>query len=141
MTTTIPFFKVLGSTNDIEYRVTNFQFRGQAVETVYRQKLLESDLNVELITGQLETFREKSENVGAIDANFNSNVGKGWNIETKLSSLLSTTGTKPILGSIVQNGKFSACALLELVKALNNVDLPTFGRPTIPHLKPIIIFD
>ena len=85
LTTTIPFFKVLGSTNDIEYRVTNFQFRGQAVETVYRQKFLESDLNVELITGQLETFREKSENVGAIDANFNSNVGKGWNIETKLS--------------------------------------------------------
>ena len=34
-------------------------------------------------------------------------------------------------------GKFSACALLELVKALNKVDLPTFGSPTIPHLKPI----
>ena len=40
LTTTIPFFKVLGNTNDIEYRITNFQFRGQAVETVYRQKLL-----------------------------------------------------------------------------------------------------
>ena len=26
-------------------------------------------------------------------------------------------------------------ALLELVSALNNVDLPTLGKPTIPHLK------
>jgi hypothetical protein len=24
---------------------------------------------------------------------------------------------------------------------LNNVDLPTLGKPTIPHLKPIFIFD
>jgi len=28
----------------------------------------------------------------------------------------------------------------EEVKALNKVDLPTFGKPTIPHLKPIIVF-
>ena len=26
----------------------------------------------------------------------------------------------------------------DLVNALNNVDLPTFGRPIIPHLNPII---
>jgi len=38
---------------------------------------------------------------------------------------------------MVQNGKFPAWALLEFVKALNKVDLPTFGNPTIPHLKPI----
>ena len=53
------------------------------------------------------------------------------------SSLLSGRGTMPTFGSIVQNGKFSACALLEFFKALNKVDLPTFGNPTIPHLKPI----
>ena len=45
----------------------------------------------------------------------------------------------PMFGSIVQNGKFSACALLEFVNALNNVDLPTFGKPTIPHLNPIYL--
>ena len=50
-------------------------------------------------------------------------------------NLLSGTGTTPILGSIVQKGKFSACALLEFVKALNSVDFPTLGKPTIPHLK------
>ena len=58
-------------------------------------------------------------------------------ISTNLSNLSSGTGTIPIFGSIVQNGKFSACALLELVNALNKVDLPTLGNPTIPHLKPI----
>ena len=58
-------------------------------------------------------------------------------ISTNLSSLSSGTGTKPIFGSIVQNGKFAAWALLEFVSALNKVDLPTLGKPTIPHLKPI----
>ena len=58
----------------------------------------------------------------------------------KLSNLLSGTATIPTLGSIVQKGKFAACALLEFVRALNNVDLPTFGKPTIPHLKLIIYY-
>jgi hypothetical protein len=39
----------------------------------------------------------------------------------------------------VQNGKFSA-GIFDFVNALNKVDLPTFGRPIIPHLKPIIYF-
>ena len=60
-----------------------------------------------------------------------------FEILVKLSSLLSGTGTTPTLGSIVQNGKLAACALLEFVKALNKVDLPTFGKPTIPHFKVI----
>jgi hypothetical protein len=38
----------------------------------------------------------------------------------------------PELGSMVQKGKFSA-AIPALVSALNSVDLPTLGRPTIPH--------
>ncbi|MEO7776456.1 MAG: hypothetical protein ABIY63_02925 [Fibrobacteria bacterium] len=42
----------------------------------------------------------------------------------------------PTLGSLVQNGKFAASAPA-LVKALKIVDLPTFGKPTMPHLKPI----
>ena len=49
------------------------------------------------------------------------------------------TGTIPTLGSIVQNGKLAAWALLEFVKALNRVDLPTLGRPTIPHLRLIYL--
>ena len=46
-------------------------------------------------------------------------------------------GTTPELGSMVQNGKFSA-AIPAFVSALNSVDFPTFGSPTIPHLNPMI---
>jgi len=45
----------------------------------------------------------------------------------------------PTLGSIVQKGKFAAWALA-LDKQLNNVDLPTFGSPTIPHFNAIFFF-
>ena len=44
-----------------------------------------------------------------------------------------------MFGSIVQNGKFAASAFFEAVKALNKVDLPTFGKPTIPHLNPLLL--
>ena len=57
-----------------------------------------------------------------------------------LLNLSSGTATIPTFGSIVQNGKFSACAFLDVVKALNKVDFPTLGKPTIPHLKLIIFF-
>ena len=43
-----------------------------------------------------------------------------------------------MLGSMVQKGKFAACALA-LLNALNKVDFPTFGNPTIPACKPIVI--
>ena len=49
-------------------------------------------------------------------------------------SLESGTSTTPTFGSIVQKGKFSA-GIEDWVMALNNVDLPTFGKPMIPHLK------
>jgi len=51
----------------------------------------------------------------------------------------SGTVITPTFGSIVQKGKFAACAFA-LDKQLKSVDLPTFGRPTIPHCKAIIYF-
>ena len=53
-----------------------------------------------------------------------------------LSNLISVTVTAPILGSIVQNGKFSA-GISDAVNALNIVDLPILGKPTIPTFKDI----
>ncbi|EGM71178.1 hypothetical protein SOHN41_00912 [Shewanella sp. HN-41] len=43
-----------------------------------------------------------------------------------------------MFGSIVQNGKLAA-SMPALVNALKSVDLPTLGRPTMPHLKPICL--
>jgi hypothetical protein len=49
----------------------------------------------------------------------------------------SGTGTTPAFGSMVQKGKFSA-SMPARVRALKSVDLPTFGRPTMPHLNPMV---
>src|SRR6187399_610920 len=54
------------------------------------------------------------------------------------SSRSSGTGTTPTLGSMVQNGKFCACAFA-LESALNKVLLPTFGKPTTPSEKPMAV--
>jgi hypothetical protein len=42
---------------------------------------------------------------------------------------------------MVQNGKFAASAAYDFVRALNKVDLPTFGRPTIPICIKIRLID
>jgi hypothetical protein len=51
----------------------------------------------------------------------------------------SGTVITPTLGSMVQKGKFAACAFA-LDRQLNNVDLPTFGSPTIPHFNAIFFY-
>jgi hypothetical protein len=56
----------------------------------------------------------------------------GFTISAIELSLKSGTGTIPLFGSIVQNGKFCASMPAE-VRALKRVDFPTFGKPTIPH--------
>src|SRR5690348_6897839 len=72
-----------------------------------------------------------STNSTAVGTNF-----CGFTISASWFRRGSGTGTTPIFGSIVQNGKFAA-AIPALVSALKSVDLPTFGRPTMPHLMPI----
>jgi hypothetical protein len=63
----------------------------------------------------------------------------GLQSSPSLTKRSSGTVITPTLGSIVQNGKLADCALA-LLKQLNNVDLPTFGNPTIPHCNDIILF-
>jgi hypothetical protein len=70
-----------------------------------------------------------------------SRVGMTWRDPAISASRLrrgSGTATSPTFGSIVQKGKFAACAAAVRVSALNSVDLPTFGSPTMPHLKPML---
>ena len=55
------------------------------------------------------------------------------------SRRLSGTPTTPMLGSIVQNGKFAACACDSSISALKSVDLPTLGRPTMPVFSAIVL--
>ena len=66
-------------------------------------------------------------------------VRLGWQISVRTPRRTSGTVVEPTLGSMVQNGKFAAWAREELMQ-LNKVDLPTFGKPTIPHFKAIFHF-
>ena len=61
----------------------------------------------------------------------------GLTISASLSRRGSGIGTTPVFGSMVQKGKLAA-SIPALVSALNRVDLPTLGKPTIPHLNPMI---
>ena len=60
----------------------------------------------------------------------------GLSISASRTSRRSGTVITPTLGSMVQKGKFAACAFA-LDRQLKRVDLPTFGRPTMPHCKAI----
>jgi hypothetical protein len=60
----------------------------------------------------------------------------GFTSSASLVKRSSGTVITPIFGSMVQNGKFAACAFA-FDKQLNKVDLPTFGRPTMPHCNAI----
>ena len=69
-----------------------------------------------------------------IENNFDPHLNK---ISESLFSLSSGTVIVPTFGSIVQKGKFAACAFA-FDKQLKSVDLPTLGNPTIPHLRAIV---
>ena len=64
-------------------------------------------------------------------------VRLGWQISVSTSRRLSGTLVEPTLGSMVQKGKLALWAFPELTQ-LNKVDLPTLGKPTIPHFKDIV---
>ena len=61
----------------------------------------------------------------------------GCTSSASLFNRSSGTVMTPTLGSMVQNGKFADCAFA-LDRQLKRVDLPTLGKPTMPHCKLII---
>ena len=84
LTLTTPYYQVISPTQDIEFQPTNFQFRGQGLKTIYRQHWDRAEINASIYGARLETFKEKREQVGAIDASFKSRVGSGWTVDSRL---------------------------------------------------------
>ena len=84
LTTSIPYFYVIDDTRDLELTPYNFQRHGSALRTKYRQRWDESDLHVSVVTASVNTYKKTRENVGAVDANFNTKVGDGWSINARL---------------------------------------------------------
>ena len=83
-TTSIPYYKTLGPSADIEFKPYLFQHRGQGLHTRYRQKTDDADLHVNLYTANVATFKKDRESVAAIDADYRTEIGDDWNIHAKL---------------------------------------------------------
>ena len=83
-TISTPYYKTLGPSADIELRPYQFQHRGEAVHSIFRQKTDNADLTVNVYAGELATFKKERETVGAIDLYHNTSIGDGWNVRTRL---------------------------------------------------------
>ena len=82
--TSIPYYKTLGPSADIEFRPHLFQHRGQGLKTIYRQKTDSADLNVNLYTANVATFKKERENVAAIEGYYNTEIGDDWQVKAQL---------------------------------------------------------
>ena len=84
MTVTTPYYQILGPTRDVEFQPTNFQFRGQGLKTIYRQRWDNSELDAMIYTANLETFKKRREQVAATDTRFSTELGEGWKMRMRL---------------------------------------------------------
>ena len=84
LTVTTPYFYAISPSQDIEFQPTNFQYRGQGLKTLYRQRWDRAEFDAAIYGASLETFKENREQVGAVDAHFNARVGTGWNVSSRL---------------------------------------------------------
>jgi LPS-assembly protein len=74
----------LARTRDVEFQPTNFQFRGQGLKTIYRQKWDNSELTATVYSANLETFKKRREQVAATDTRFSTKLGTGWDLDMRL---------------------------------------------------------
>ncbi|MGC6537471.1 MAG: LPS-assembly protein LptD [Candidatus Puniceispirillaceae bacterium] len=83
-TTSIPYYQTLGPSADIEFKPFIYQHRGKAVHTRYREKTDYSDLQLNLYTASVATYKKNRESVAAINLEHSTNVGDDWQINTKI---------------------------------------------------------
>ena len=83
-TVSTPYYKTLGPSADITLRPYQFQHRGNALHSIYREKTDYSDLTANIYIANVNTFKKERENVGAIDLLHQTDVGDGWNVNTRL---------------------------------------------------------
>ena len=84
MTVTTPYYQVLSPTSDVELQPTNYQFRGQGLKTIYRQRWDDSELDATVYTANLETYKKQREMVAATDTRFKTKLGDGWKLDMRL---------------------------------------------------------
>ena len=81
---TTPYFQVISPTQDIEFQPTKFQYRGIGLKSIYRQMWDNAELNANIYTADVETYKKDRENVAAIDAHYGARIGSGWHVKARL---------------------------------------------------------
>ena len=148
MTVTTPYYQVLSPTSDVELQPTNYQFRGQGLKTIYRQRWDDSELDATVYTANLETYKKQREMVGATDTRFKTKLGEGWQLDMRLYRTSQDTflrryryTTDQRLDSYVKAQKISDDRYY-LVKASDTQGLRETDTPDKePVLLPFIYYD
>ena len=84
ITPSIPYFKVINDTSDVRVIGYKYQYRGIGLRTNYRKRWDKADLDVELLNGNVSTYKKDRENVAAINAAFKTNIGNDWDIKARI---------------------------------------------------------
>ncbi len=84
ITPSVPYFKVINDTSDVRVIGYKYQYRGIGLRTNYRKRWDQADLDVELLNGNVSTYKKDRENVAAINAAFKTNIGNDWDIKARV---------------------------------------------------------
>ena len=78
------YYWVTSETHDVEITPYVFGDKGEAVRTKYRQHWDQSTLNAIIIGGNLNTFKNSTDNVASIDATFDTLLGDHWDTKVHI---------------------------------------------------------
>jgi len=144
-TASIPYFKVIDETRDVEFAPFIYQRRGKALRTRYRQNWDDSELNMSLYTASVETYKKNRESVAAIDAGYGARIGNGWDVKARLRRASQDTfmrrykfngDTKLQSDVVAERLKQDRYYRVEMsdIQGLNAADTPDREPTILPHV-------
>ena len=144
-TASMPYFKVIDETRDVEFTPFIYQRRGKALRTRYRQNWDDSELNLALYTASVETYKKNRESVAAIDAGYGVRIGDGWDVKAHLRRASQDTfmrrykfngDTKLQSDVVAERLKQDRYYRVEMsdIQGLNAADTPDREPTILPHV-------
>ncbi len=85
ITPIVPYFKVIDETSDLRFTTYKYQYRGIGLLTSYRKYWDNANLDVQLLSGNVSTYKKVRENVASINAAFTTNIGNDWAIKARVN--------------------------------------------------------
>ncbi len=80
----VPYYHVIDETSDLEVTAHRYQYRGVGFKTRHRKKWDNAELSTDIYSANVETYKKNRELVGAVDSQFSSQIGNGWNLNARL---------------------------------------------------------